>query len=107
VAAVVPAVVAARILLADWVAAVIVCVTVPLIPLFMILIGRYTQHSVRRQWRTLAELGNRFLDLVAGLAVLTAYGRARAQRRTLAQINGRYRTQTMRTLRVAFLSALV
>jgi ATP-binding cassette, subfamily C, bacterial CydCD len=107
VAAVVPAVVAARILLADWVAAVIVCVTVPLIPLFMILIGRYTQHSVRRQWRTLAVLGNHFLDLVAGLAVLTAFGRARAQRRTLAQITGRYRTQTMRTLRVAFLSALV
>ncbi|HET9138212.1 thiol reductant ABC exporter subunit CydD, partial [Actinophytocola sp.] len=107
IAAVVPVLVAARILLADWVAAVIVGVTVPLIPLFMILIGRYTQRGVRRQWRTLAVLGNHFLDLVAGLAVLTAFGRARAQRRTLAEITGRYRTQTMRTLRVAFLSALV
>ncbi|HEV2777844.1 MAG TPA: thiol reductant ABC exporter subunit CydD, partial [Actinophytocola sp.] len=107
IAAVVPAMVAARILLADWLAAVIVGITVPLIPLFMILIGLYTRHSVRRQWRTMSVLGNHFLDLVAGLAVLTAYGRARAQRRTLAEITNRYRVRTMRTLRVAFLSALV
>jgi ATP-binding cassette subfamily C protein CydCD len=107
IASVVPAVVAARILLADWVAAVIVGITVPLIPLFMILIGHFTQRDVRRQWRTLSVLGNHFLDLVAGLAVLTAFGRAKAQRRSLAEITNRYRTQTMRTLRVAFLSALV
>ncbi|TCO61961.1 thiol reductant ABC exporter subunit CydD [Actinocrispum wychmicini] len=106
IAAVVPAVVGARILLADWVAAVIVGVTVPLIPIFMILIGRYTQRDVRRQWRTLSVLGNHFLDLVAGLAVLTAFGRARAQVKSLRQINDRYRRHTMRTLRVAFLSAL-
>ncbi|TVT25451.1 thiol reductant ABC exporter subunit CydD, partial [Amycolatopsis rhizosphaerae] len=106
VAAVVPAVVAARILWADWISAVIVAVTVPLIPLFMILIGRYTQREVGKQWRTLAVLGNHFLDLVAGLSVLTAFGRARAQRRSLREITERYRVRTMRTLRVAFLSAL-
>ncbi|NKQ52887.1 thiol reductant ABC exporter subunit CydD [Amycolatopsis sp. K13G38] len=106
IAAVVPAVVGARILLADWVAAVIVGITVPLIPIFMILIGLYTQREVGRQWRTLAVLGNHFLDLVAGLAVLTAFGRAKAQLRSLREVTERYRTQTMRTLRVAFLSAL-
>ncbi|MFD8496096.1 thiol reductant ABC exporter subunit CydD [Amycolatopsis sp. NPDC059657] len=106
IAAVVPAVVGARILLADWVAAVIVGVTVPLIPIFMILIGLYTQRDVRRQWRALSVLGNHFLDLVAGLAVLTAFGRARAQIRSLREITEKYRTRTMRTLRVAFLSAL-
>ena len=106
VAAVVPAVVGARILLADWPAAVIVGATVPLIPAFMILIGLYTQRDVRRQWRTLSILGNHFLDLVAGLAVLTAFGRARAQIRALREVTERYRAQTMKTLRVAFLSAL-
>lgn len=106
VAAIVPAVVGARILFADWTAALIVALTVPLIPVFMILIGLFTQRDVRRQWRTLSVLGDHFLDLVAGLAVLTAFGRARAQRASLREICERYRTQTMRTLRVAFLSAL-
>ncbi|UKD57435.1 thiol reductant ABC exporter subunit CydD [Amycolatopsis sp. FU40] len=106
VAATVPAVVGARILFADWTAALIVALTVPLIPAFMILIGLFTQRDVRRQWRTLSVLGDHFLDLVAGLATLTAFGRARAQRATLREICERYRTQTMRTLRVAFLSAL-
>jgi ATP-binding cassette subfamily C protein CydCD len=107
IAAVVPIMVATRILIADWLAAVIVGITIPLIPLFMILIGRYTQRDVRRQWRTMSVLANRFLDLVAGLAVLVSYGRARAQLRALADLTDRYRVRTMRTLRVAFLSALV
>ncbi|MEU7788905.1 thiol reductant ABC exporter subunit CydD [Amycolatopsis sp. NPDC049159] len=106
IASVVPLVVGVRILLADWVAAVIVGFTVPLIPIFMILIGLYTQRDVRRQWKTLSVLGNHFLDLVAGLAELTAFGRARAQIRSLREITEKYRTHTMRTLRVAFLSAL-
>ncbi|WP_410645073.1 thiol reductant ABC exporter subunit CydD [Amycolatopsis sp. lyj-346] len=106
IAAVVPLVVGVRILAADWVAAVIVGLTVPLIPIFMILIGLYTQRDVQRQWKTLSVLGNHFLDLVAGLAELTAFGRARAQLRSLREITEKYRTHTMRTLRVAFLSAL-
>ncbi|MER6791773.1 thiol reductant ABC exporter subunit CydD, partial [Amycolatopsis mediterranei] len=106
IASVVPLVVGVRILLADWVAAVIAGFTVPLIPIFMILIGLYTQRDVRRQWKTLSVLGNHFLDLVAGLAELTAFGRARAQIRSLREITEKYRTQTLRTLRVAFLSAL-
>ena len=106
IASVVPLVVGVRILVADWVAAVIVGFTVPLIPLFMILIGLYTQRDVRRQWKTLSVLGNHFLDLVAGLTELTAFGRARAQLRSLREITEKYRTQTLRTLRIAFLSAL-
>lgn len=106
IAAVVPLVVGVRLLVADWAAAVIVGLTVPLIPVFMILIGLYTQRDVQRQWKTLSVLGNHFLDLVAGLAELTAFGRARAQLRSLREITEKYRTHTMRTLRVAFLSAL-
>jgi ATP-binding cassette subfamily C protein CydCD len=106
-AAMVPAAVGARILAADWGAAVIVALTVPLIPLFMILIGLYTRRNVRRQWRTLSVLAHHFVDLVAGLAELTAFGRARSQAATIRELTDRYRVQTMRTLRVAFLSALV
>ncbi|HEY3465208.1 MAG TPA: thiol reductant ABC exporter subunit CydD [Amycolatopsis sp.] len=106
IAAVVPLVVGVRILVSDWVAALVVGLTVPLIPLFMILIGLYTQRDVRRQWKTLSVLGDHFLDLVAGLAELTAFGRARAQLRSLREITGQYRAHTLRTLRVAFLSAL-
>ena len=79
VAAVVPLVVGVRILTADWVSAVLVGVTVPLIPLFMVLIGLHTRSRTARQWRALAVLGHHFLDVVAGLDVLTAFGRARRQ----------------------------
>ncbi|MFC5137312.1 thiol reductant ABC exporter subunit CydD [Actinomycetospora rhizophila] len=106
VAAVVPLAVGVRILGADWVSAVIVAATVPLIPIFMILIGSYTQQAVQRRWRTLAVLGHHFLDLVAGLDVLVAFGRARRQTGRMREIAERHRAATMATLRVAFLSAL-
>lgn len=107
VAAVVPAAVAIRILVADPLSGLIVALTVPLIPLFMILVGLHTQRSTRRQWRALTVLGHHFLDLVAGLDVLVAFGRARHQSTRLATLAAAYRQATMRTLRIAFLSALV
>jgi ATP-binding cassette subfamily C protein CydCD len=107
VAAVVPLVVGVRILTADWVSALLVGVTVGLIPLFMVLIGLHTRSRTGRQWRALAVLGHHFLDVVAGLDVLTAYGRARRQGRAIAAMSERYRAETMRGLRVAFLSSLV
>jgi ATP-binding cassette subfamily C protein CydCD len=106
VAAVVPVVVAARVVAADWVSGLVVALTVPLIPIFMILIGLHTERSTRRQWRTLAVLGHHFLDLVAGLDVLVAFGRARRQSDRLHTLAEDYRRATLRTLRVAFLSAL-
>ncbi len=106
VGAVVPLVVGVRILTADWVSALLVGVTVPLIPLFMVLIGLHTKARTARQWRALAVLGHHFLDVVAGLDVLTAYGRARRQGRQIAAMSERYRLETMRGLRVAFLSSL-
>ena len=107
ISVVVPIAVAVRVLAADWVSAAIIAVTVPLIPLFMILIGLHTRDAVAHQWRTLAALGHHFLDLVAGLDVLTAFGRARRQSGEIARFSGRYRRLTLRTLRTAFLSSLV
>ncbi|GAA4694164.1 thiol reductant ABC exporter subunit CydD [Pseudonocardia yuanmonensis] len=107
VATVVPLVVGVRILTADWVSVLLVGITLPLIPLFMVLIGLYTRDRTTRQWRALAGLGHHFLDVVAGLDVLTAFGRARRQEHRIAAMAERYRVETMRGLRVAFLSALV
>jgi ATP-binding cassette subfamily C protein CydCD len=107
VAAVVPALVTGRILFADWMAGAIIALTVPLIPIFMILVGLHTEKATGRQWRTLAVLGHHFLDVVAGLDTLVAFGRARPQAGRLRTLAEQYRTATMDTLRIAFLSALV
>ncbi|MEZ5117796.1 MAG: thiol reductant ABC exporter subunit CydD [Candidatus Nanopelagicales bacterium] len=105
-AVIVPVAVLLTILGQDILSAVIVAVTLPLIPVFMILIGLYTRSRVDRQWRTLAVLSGHFLDLVAGLPTLKVLGRAQAQVRALRAIGDRYRRTTMGVLRVSFLSSL-
>ncbi|GJF29371.1 ABC transporter [Kitasatospora sp. NE20-6] len=104
-AVVVPAVVLARVLGADWASAAIIAGTLPLIPLFMVLIGLATQSRMDRQWEHLARLSHHFLDVVAGLPTLKVFGRAKAQARTIARITDDHRRATMRTLRIAFVSS--
>ncbi|WP_371503366.1 thiol reductant ABC exporter subunit CydD [Kitasatospora sp. NBC_00374] len=104
-AVVVPAVVLARILGADWRSAAVIAATLPLIPLFMVLIGLATQTRMDRQWDGLARLSHHFLDVVAGLPTLKVFGRAKAQARTIARITDEYRRATLRTLRIAFISS--
>ncbi|MEU6404145.1 thiol reductant ABC exporter subunit CydD [Streptomyces sp. NPDC046985] len=104
-AVVVPAAVLARIVTEDWVSAVLIVATLPLIPVFMILIGWATQSRMDRQWRLLSRLSGHFLDVVAGLPTLKVFGRAKAQAESIRRITGEYRQATLRTLRVAFLSS--
>ncbi|WP_440558334.1 thiol reductant ABC exporter subunit CydD [Streptomyces sp. SCPE 10] len=104
-AVVVPVAVLARIVTEDWVSAAIIVITLPLIPLFMMLIGWATQSRTDRQWRLLSRLSGHFLDVVAGLPTLKVFGRARAQAESIRRITGEYRQATMRTLRIAFLSS--
>lgn len=106
-AAVVPLVVGTAILTQDILAAVILAVTIPVIPAFMILIGQYTQARVDRQWQTLGVLSGHFLDIVTGLPTLKLFSRARAAREAIATVGQRYRVSTMGVLRVSFMSALV
>ncbi|NUS13987.1 MAG: thiol reductant ABC exporter subunit CydD, partial [Streptomyces sp.] len=106
-AAVVPAVVLARILLADWISALTIVLTLPLIPLFMVLVGWATRDRMDRQWRLLGRLSGHFLDVVAGLPTLKVFGRAKAQAASIRAITGDYRRATLRTLRIAFLSSFV
>ncbi len=106
-AVLVPLIAGTAILTQDVLAAVILALTIPLIPVFMVLIGRYTQARVDRQWSTLGLLSGHFLDVVAGLPTLKIFNRARAQAQTLRDIGERYRSATMSVLRISFLSSLV
>jgi thiol reductant ABC exporter CydD subunit len=92
---------------ADWISAVIIAVTVPLIPLFMALVGASTKVRMERQVRLLQRLAGHFLDVVAGLPTLKVFGRAKAQVAAIRDITDQYRTATMATLKVAFLSSLI
>jgi thiol reductant ABC exporter CydD subunit len=106
-AVIVPVAVGLRILLGDWMSALTIALTLPLIPVFAILVGLSTRARMDRQWRTLALLSGHFLDVVGGLPTLKVFGRARAQAQAIREVTDRYRRATMSTLRVAFLSALV
>lgn len=106
-AVIVPIAVLARIVTEDWVATLTIVLTLPLIPVFMVLVGKATQARTQRQWSTLTRLGHHFLDVVAGLPTLKVFGRAKAQVASIRQVTDDYRRATMATLRVAFLSALV
>jgi thiol reductant ABC exporter CydD subunit len=105
-AAAVPLAVLTRVAFADWISAVIIAITLPLIPAFAVLIGWHTRAQTQRQWRLLARLGGHFLDVVAGLPTLKLFGRAKAQAGVIKEMTGAHRAATMATLRVAFLSAL-
>ncbi|MFJ5957950.1 thiol reductant ABC exporter subunit CydD [Paenarthrobacter sp. NPDC092416] len=104
--ATVPLLIGARILFADWVSAVVIVLTVPLVPLFMVLIGRHTEDTVKDAQTTLRRLSGHLLELAKGLPVLVGLGRASDQRAALEDISEQYRSRTMGTLRTAFLSAL-
>ncbi|PWI16630.1 ABC transporter [Streptomyces sp. Act143] len=104
-AVVVPVAVLARVVTEDWVSAAIIVGTLPLIPIFMVLIGWATQARMDRQWQLLSRLSGHFLDVVAGLPTLKVFGRAKAQADSIKRITGEYRQATMRTLRIAFISS--
>ena len=105
-AVIVPIAVLLTVLGQDVISAVIIAVTLPLIPVFMILIGAYTRSRVARQWAALAHMSGHFLDLVAGLPTLKVFGRARMQAQAIRAMGERYRSTTMGVLRISFLSSL-
>jgi ATP-binding cassette subfamily C protein CydCD len=106
-AVIVPVVVLAVVLFEDWLSAVIIALTIPLIPLFMALVGATTRERMDRQLRALERLGGHFLDVVAGLPTLKIFGRARAQAVAIREVTERYRRTALSTLRVTFLSSLI
>lgn len=103
----VPVIIGVAILTSDLLSAVILAVTLPLIPVFMALVGWTTESITKRRWAVQTRLANHFADLIAGLPTLQVFGRAKAQAEGLRRSEARHRSETMRTLRVSFLSALV
>ncbi|CDK01959.1 ABC transporter, CydDC cysteine exporter (CydDC-E) family, permease/ATP-binding protein CydD [Microbacterium sp. C448] len=88
----------------DWISGLTVLLTIPLIPIFMILIGLATRAVQKRQWATLQQLAARFADTVEGLGTLKVFGRQHRAAASIASVTETYRVETMRVLRVSFLS---
>ncbi|KGM13091.1 thiol reductant ABC exporter subunit CydD [Cellulomonas bogoriensis] len=91
----------------DWIAALTIAVTLPLVPLFMVLVGWLTQGYARRRLSTMARLGDQVMDLLAGLPTLKALGRETGPATRVRALGESHRRATMGTLRVAFLSGMV
>lgn len=104
---VIPLVLLVAVLPADWLSALVLLVTAPLIPLFMILIGNGAERLNRRQWRVLTRLGGRFLDVLQGLTTLKIFNASRREAEAIARSSDAFRRNTMAVLRLAFLSSAV
>ncbi len=89
---------------ADWVSGLILVIVLPLIPVFMALIGMATEVVQRRQWDRLQALSRGFLEVLGGLSTLMVFGRAERQARRIRTVTDDYRSSTMKVLRVTFLS---
>ena len=106
-AVVVPVAVLALVAVLDPISAGLLLLTLPLVPVFMWLVGRYTAQRAHERWQALAILSAHFLDVVRGLPTLRAFNRGEAQTERLERVGDEYRRATMATLRVAFLSGAV
>jgi len=106
-ACVVPVAVLVVVAVLDPISAGLLLVTLPLVPIFMWLVGRYTAQRAHERWQALAVLAAHFLDVVRGLPTLRAFNRGAAQKERLERVGDEYRRATMGTLRVAFLSGAV
>jgi thiol reductant ABC exporter CydD subunit len=106
-ACVVPLAVLGWVAAIDPVSALVMLLTLPLVPVFMWLIGRYTEERTRARWHALRALSTHFLDVVRGLPTLRLLNRSRLQAQTIGAVSDEYRRATLGTLRVAFLSGSI
>jgi ATP-binding cassette subfamily C protein CydD len=106
VVALVPLSILAFVFPLDWISGLVLLISAPLIPLFMVLIGGGAERLNRRQWRQLARMSAHFLDALQGLTTLKLFNASRREAQLIARISDDYRKRTMSVLRVAFLSAL-
>src|SRR5436190_4060892 len=106
-AVIVPVAVLGLVVAIDPISAALMLITLPLVPVFMWLIGRYTEEGTRERWLALRLLSTHFLDVVRGLPTLRMLNRSRAQAEKIGEVSERYRHATMGTLRVSFLSGSV
>ncbi|MBE7563586.1 thiol reductant ABC exporter subunit CydD [Acidithiobacillus sp. HP-6] len=91
----------------DWISGLILLITGPLVPFFMVLVGYAAEAVNQRQWRKMLLMSAHFLDVVQGLTTLKIFGRAKDEIEIVARISDDYRRSTMAGLRVAFLTSAV
>ncbi|WP_313814213.1 thiol reductant ABC exporter subunit CydC [Glutamicibacter sp.] len=89
----------------DWVSAVVLVLTIPLVPLFMALIGLHTQDTLRASQSSLDALAHQLYELAQGLPALLGLGRARRHGNAIGAVGEKYRTATMANLKTVFLSS--
>jgi len=106
IASVVPLIVGSAIAYKDFLSGIVIICTIPLIPLFGILIGRFTASATQKKWQSLAILSGYYLDLISGIATLKLFGRSKQQINNLQKVGDDYRSETMKVLRISFLSSL-
>jgi ATP-binding cassette, subfamily C, bacterial CydD len=91
----------------DYKSGLILLFTGPLIPFFMVLIGKLAEKKSLKQWQSLSRMSAHFLDMLQGLTTLKAFGRSKDQAKVIYRVSESFRRATIRVLRIAFLSALV
>lgn len=91
----------------DWISGLVFVLTAPLIPVFMILIGRQADKETHKQWKMLGRLGGHFHDVLQGLKTLKAYGLSKSQSKVIRSVSDQYASVTLKVLRIAFLSGFV
>jgi len=97
----------ATVMWVDWISGLILLVTVPFIPVFMVLIGKMASNVNQEQWKKLQQMNGHFLDVLRGLPTLRLFGRVKRQAEIVAEVNETFRESTLKVLRISFLSALV
>ncbi len=105
--ALVPLTIAGYLFTVDWISALLLLATAPIIPILMVAVGKYSERHIQRQWETLSRMSAYFLDVLQGLPTLKALGRSREESRTVERVGEAFRRRTMKVLRYAFASGLV
>lgn len=104
--AIVPAIILLAIAWKDWLSAFFLLIMLPILPILMVLVGRYTAGRTERQWQALSRLSARLLDAIQGLSTLVMLDRVSAERARIQRLSNRYRDTTLSVLQIAFLSGL-
>jgi len=107
IAAFLPVAILVAVFPTDWVSGIILGLTLPILPLFMIIVGKGAEQLSQSQWRRLSRMGAHFFDVIRGLVTLRQFGAAAREARVIGALAEDYRLATMKVLRVAFLSSLV
>ncbi|HWR00706.1 MAG TPA: thiol reductant ABC exporter subunit CydD [Chlorobaculum sp.] len=105
-ALVTPLMILAAVFPSDWIAGTIMVLTAPLIPFFMIVIGKSASAATEKQWTTMSRMSGYFLDMLEGLTTLKLFAQAKARRDGIEEASEKFRLSTMKVLKIAFLSSL-